>query len=197
MLPLPHPSPTPNASFAECFAANVGYVAKTLRRLGVATRDVEDQVHDLFLEVHRKWGTFDPSRPARPLLFGYALRVASTYRRSARVRHERAVASDAKSLEWAAAPDSSSRRDDAELVYAALSRLDDERRAVFVMFELDAFSLQEIAELLSIAQSTVVSRLRLGREDFKRAVLMLTRPPTTLPSDSQASDNLHRHRSHL
>jgi RNA polymerase sigma-70 factor, ECF subfamily len=47
-----------------------------------------------------------------------------------------------------------------------LAKLDDEKRTVFVMAELEEMSPNEIAEVLSIPVNTVYSRLRVAREQF-------------------------------
>ena len=71
---------TRDAIFTGLFAAEFDYVWASLRRLGVNERDVEDIAHDVFLHVYRKLGSYDPKRPVRPWLFGFAYRAASDYR---------------------------------------------------------------------------------------------------------------------
>jgi RNA polymerase sigma-70 factor (ECF subfamily) len=48
----------------------------------------------------------------------------------------------------------------------ALDTLDLDRRAVFVLHELDELSMPEIAAALSIPLNTAYSRLRLARADL-------------------------------
>src|SRR5262245_45054218 len=74
--------------FRAVFEAELDYVFATLRRLGVPPRDLEDVAHEVFLRVHQRWNEYDPSRPLRPWLFAFALRLASDYRRLARHRRE-------------------------------------------------------------------------------------------------------------
>jgi RNA polymerase sigma-70 factor, ECF subfamily len=56
------------------------------------------------------------------------------------------------------------------VVIEALSALDDDRRAVFVMHELDELPAPEIADALGIPVNTVYSRLRVARERFAQAL---------------------------
>ena len=56
---------------------------------------------------------------------------------------------------------------------AILDKLPDEQRAVFVLFELEELSGEEIAALLGLSVGTVRSRLRLARELFRREVARL------------------------
>ncbi len=75
-------------SFRAVFDAECGYVWATLRRLGVAERDIEDVAHETFLRVAAHLHAYDPARPLRAWLFVFAMRMAKDYRRLARHRHE-------------------------------------------------------------------------------------------------------------
>jgi RNA polymerase sigma-70 factor, ECF subfamily len=57
---------------------------------------------------------------------------------------------------------------------AILSRLPEPQRIVFVLFELEEMSGDDIAALLEIPVGTVRSRLRLARETFRREVRRLS-----------------------
>lgn len=167
------PQPRLNEPFRAFFRENLDYVVKSLRRLGVREEDCEDIAHELFLAVHRRFDELDSTRPVRPYLFGYARRFASTYRQSARIRREATTDTpDAADLRPNAEQELLA-RDDQRLVHAALDRLDDERREVFVMYELDARMMEDIALELNVPLSTVVSRLRGARADFAAHVRRL------------------------
>jgi hypothetical protein len=56
------------------------------------------------------------------------------------------------------------------LVFSLLDGLTDDRRVVFVMFEIERLTLPEITAGLGISVNTVSSRLRAAREDFKAAL---------------------------
>ena len=58
-------------------------------------------------------------------------------------------------------------------VLLALDALDVERKAIFVMHDIDEFPVPAIAAQLEIPVNTAYSRLRLAREDFRRAMLRL------------------------
>ena len=53
---------------------------------------------------------------------------------------------------------------------AILDEMDLARRAIFVMFEIDELSCDEIAATLGIPVGTVYSRLHHARKEFARAV---------------------------
>ena len=54
-----------------------------------------------------------------------------------------------------------------------LQKLPESQRIVFVLFELEELSGEDIAALLNVAVGTVRSRLRLAREQFSREVKRL------------------------
>jgi RNA polymerase sigma-70 factor (ECF subfamily) len=61
--------------FDSLFDAELDYVWNALRRLGVREADLDDEVNEVFLRVHRQLAQYDPSRPVRPWLFAFAARV--------------------------------------------------------------------------------------------------------------------------
>jgi RNA polymerase sigma-70 factor (ECF subfamily) len=160
----------PTPAFPGLFEEQFDYVWNSLRRLGVPERDCEDLTHDVFVAVHRRLADYDPSRPLKPWLFGFAFRQASDYRRTGKNARE----------EPRGAPEAASSRPNAEeeamanetraLVVEALGALDEDRRAVFVLHEIDDCPVPEIALVLELKLDTAYSRLRLAREDFRGAV---------------------------
>lgn len=156
--------------FRDVYDAEVGYVWRTLRRLGVHARDLEDLCHDVFVVVFRHLNDYDPRRPIRPWLFGIAYRVASDYRRSARLRHEVTGASAEPASTAPPADEALAHEEARALVLRALDALTLERRAVLVMHDIDGQVMPEIAAALGVPLNTAYSRLRLARADFVAAV---------------------------
>lgn len=154
------------------YAAHFDHVWHTLRRLGVAERELEDAAHDVFVVVHRRHHELDPERPARAWLTGIAWRVAADTRR--RAHHRREVLSERVGDERAdgrmAADEMLAGHEARALVHAALDALDLDRRVVFVMHELDGEPGPVIAAALDLPLNTVYSRLRTARERFGAAV---------------------------
>lgn len=157
------------SDFRHLFNENFSYVFHTLRRLGIPTRDLPDVTHDVFLQVYRRRDEYDPARPVRAWLFAFAFRMASRYRR--RSSHRRELLEVAPDL-----PDPSPGaverllHDQAVgLALEVLETLELTRRAVFIMHELDGYSIPEVATALGIPVNTAYSRLRLARDDFQKA----------------------------
>lgn len=137
------------------------YVWRSLGRLGVPEADLADAVHEVFLVLHRKWAEIDPNRPIRPWLFGVARRVAAGMGRK-----RREVLDE---VDAAAEPVDPAR----QLLWAALASLDDDRRLVVILHDLEGHSAPEVAELVEAPVNTVYSRLRLARADLAAAVAKL------------------------
>jgi RNA polymerase sigma-70 factor (ECF subfamily) len=156
------------AFFRRVFDEEYDYVHHSLRRLGVAPRDLEDVAHDVFMQVYKNLDRYDRARPLKPWLFAFAFRVASDYRRLARHRTELGLGEDhvASTSSDPSAEERASDREAAGLVAAALDAMPLEQRAVFVMYEVDEIPMKEIAESLGIPANTAYSRLRLAREIF-------------------------------
>ena len=158
--------------FRTVFELELPYVMRTLRRLGVAPGDLEDMAHEVFMAVHAQLDSYDRSRPMRPWLFGFAFRVASHYRR--RAGRERALSSPDLVIDPAEGAEAAlelSRKK--QLVLDALDQMDLDRRAVFVLHEIDGVTSEETALVLGIPLGTAYSRLRLARQDFAAAVKRL------------------------
>jgi RNA polymerase sigma-70 factor (ECF subfamily) len=159
--------------FRAVFEKTFDYVWHSLRRLGVREHDLEDVAHDVFLVVHRHLEAYDPARPIRPWLFAFAVRAASDYRRLARHRVE--LREDTSSLvdQGPTPHERADAREQLDLVARALDALDFDRRAVFVLTQIDGVPVNEAAAVLGIPVNTAYSRLRLARADFARALQRL------------------------
>lgn len=126
--------------------------------------------------VLRKLATYDTQRPIRPWLFAFAARSAANYRRLGRVRHEHAEADHAALAPTAVAPgDLAREHGERQLVLDALQGVAEDRRSAFIMYEIDGFTANEVADVLEIPVNTVYSRIRLARAEFRTSVAELQR----------------------
>jgi RNA polymerase sigma-70 factor, ECF subfamily len=162
----PAAAPAFDAIYREHFAM----VWRVLRRLGVPERDLPDAAQDVFVVVHRKLDSFDHRSRVSTWIYAICLRVASDRRRRAPNRHEavgesidEARVSGASAEPWEVAE----RR---ALLHEALDAMPLEQRSVFTLFELEGMTGEEIAALVEVPLATVHSRLRLGRQTFRRIV---------------------------
>lgn len=159
-------------SSAELFRRHAKFVTKFVLRLGVSREDLEDLLQEIFLVVHRNGG-YQPG-PAKPTTYlaSIAYRLVRTERRKRMVRSFVEVddehvlrASTREDPELAA-----ERRESLEQMHAALSALDPEKKAVFVLADLQGETVVSIAAELGIPVDTAYSRLRAARRLFRESV---------------------------
>jgi len=154
------------------YRAHFEYVWHATRRLGGREADLEDLVHDVFMTFWKTRDRYDPARPLKPWLYGIAFRVVSDYRRRARFSREIPASQNEVFVadEGPQPLELVEQRQRRRLVAEALDTLGDEQRVVFVMVELEGYSVVEVSEALDIKLNTAYSRLRLGRSKFEAAV---------------------------
>ena len=153
------------------------FVWRNLRRLGIAEEATDDALQDVFLVVHRRLADFESRSSVKTWLFGIVLRVAQTHLRSVRRRRvhvdDGAVPSEIESV---ATSDSEgpaemvARREASALLHRLLDELDDEKRAILILVELEQMSVPDAAEAMSMNLNTAYSRLRAARQAFQDAV---------------------------
>ena len=159
--------------FRAFYDRHVRFVWRVLLRLGVAENDVRDAVQDVFVVVHRKLGEFEGRSKETTWLFAICMKVAADRRRLAHGRRELLTTVPHPSEENADIAALVDRRRAGALLEEFLERMCQEQRIVFVLFELDEMTGEEIASLLDVPVGTVRSRLRLAREAFQRFVARL------------------------
>jgi RNA polymerase sigma-70 factor, ECF subfamily len=157
---------------AALFRDHAAFVANFLHRLGIGPSEVDDLVQEVFLVAHRRGGFIEDGR-ARPTtwLAEISIRVASVARRSRRRSrehpdHEAVVDARSREVDPARAAETTEALD---RVQSALDSLDADRRAIFILFELEGEPCQAIADAFQIPIGTVYSRLHKARKQFKEA----------------------------
>lgn len=166
-------SPEDKARLRAMVDQHFDAVWRTLRRLGVATTDMDDCAQQVFWVASRKLSSITAGSE-QGFLVGTAVRVAADSRR-ARERRREVQADDAiQRVDPGPQPDELAHQNRMRaLLDKVLAAMPMDQRSVFVMFELEELSMQEIAKILEIPAGTVASRLRLAREEFDRSVLRL------------------------
>jgi len=155
---------------ADVHAAHADFVWRSLARLGVRDEDLPDMLQEVFLVVHRRLDTYDGTSKLTSWLFGICLRIAAADRRRAHRKRERAFANVPEPAVGSASGPERALQARQELE-ALLDALPLERRAIFVMFEIDGLSCQQIAEALDVPVGTVHSRLHAARRAFEKALV--------------------------
>lgn len=156
--------------FDAVYEAHFDFVWRSLRRLGVREAALDDAAQDVFVVVHRRLREFAGRSSLKTWLFGIALRVARHHRRTAARRDADALPDSVADLHSPTPHECAAQAEAVRVLHALLDQLDDDRRAVFVMMELEQMSAPEVTEALGIPLNTVYSRLRLARRDFEAAL---------------------------
>jgi len=139
-----------------------------LRRLGVPAEQVDDAVQEVFLAAARRLAEFEGRAALSTWLFAIALRVVQRLRRNEH-RHRRRV----EALGAAGPPSSIEphrHTEAADTLHRLLDLLDDDKRIVFVLVELEGFTAPEIADMLGVKLPTVYTRLRAARLRLEQAL---------------------------
>jgi RNA polymerase sigma-70 factor (ECF subfamily) len=166
---LHEPAPTNSKALFRRYAV---FVASFLHRLGARPDEIDDLVQDVFLTVHRKGGY----RPGAASATTFLARIALEARHGKRRKDSRWRA--ARSSDAASAIVASHAIDPGQALVAkraaqrldsALTSMDPDHRAVFILFELHGESCESIAAGLDLKLGTVYSRLHAARRAFRAA----------------------------
>lgn len=158
-------------------------VARVLRNAGVSASQLDDEIQRTLMTVARR---LDDIRPGaeKSFVIQIALRVAAHARRTVARRREVDVEEanlDSQVTSGAVSafedPRSPERLMDQKRMREHLDRIldgmDGTIRDIFVLYEFEEMSMQEIATMLSVPQGTVASRLRRARSLFRERVVEL------------------------
>lgn len=164
----------PSAEFEAVYREHFRFVWRCTRRLGIEGATVDDVVQETFLVVHRRLAEFEGRSSMKTWLYGIVRRVVSDHRRTLR----RKPGLDDAGCDLDTVRDTSGRGPEASieqgeqlrLVRRLLLELDEEKREVFVLTELEGMTMAEIAEALDVNPNTVSSRLRAARREFEEAL---------------------------
>jgi len=154
------------------------FVWRNLRRLGVPDSILEDAAQDVFLVVHRRWDSFDARwSSVETWLFGILMRVARNHRRSLR-RRAWVVPSTGEIVEvvpstQAGPAELVARREAVVLLDRLLDALDDDKRAIVVLVDVEQLSVPQAAEALSVNLNTAYWRLRTARTQLRKALVRI------------------------
>jgi RNA polymerase sigma-70 factor (ECF subfamily) len=169
----PRPTTLTRADFPQLFASSTRFAWRVLARMGVAPSDLSDVCQEVFVVVYRRLDDFDGRASPRSWIYGICVRVASEYRRRRRARPE-LLGGDVPEVPFPAEQAMALDRKRAhELLQASLEQLDDDKRAVFVLFEIEELTMSEVSEALGVPLQTAYSRLHAARKlitaRFRRA----------------------------
>jgi RNA polymerase sigma-70 factor (ECF subfamily) len=157
---------------AGWYREHFAFVWRTLRRFGVSRQNLDDAAQDVFLVAARRAHDFDRDLnkvgSERAWLFGIARHVAFAERRKLRaaLHSEESLVERAAIAEQADPQESALSSEAAALVQAALAEVDEDKRWVFILSDLENMSGPELARALDLNLNTAYARLRAARKQF-------------------------------
>jgi RNA polymerase sigma-70 factor (ECF subfamily) len=172
MTPSPDTT-SPALDVGTVFRENLPFVFRALRRLGVADGDVDDVCQEVFLVVMRKLGEFEGRSQLRTWIYGICVRTASDYRKRAPRRREVLTDEPPEGHVGQTPLDHATVSQARDLLDKILSQLDDDKRAVFVLYEIEELQMSEVAAALECPLQTAYSRLHAARKRVEELALEL------------------------
>jgi RNA polymerase sigma-70 factor (ECF subfamily) len=163
----------PAPAFDDVYTAHVAFVWRIVRAFGVPDSGIEDAVQEVFVIVHRRLPEFEGRSAITTWLFAITRRVALAHRRKGIGRTEPLAAEPTGTADTFAAV---SRAQAAAIVSSILDTMDEDKRIVFALVELEQLSVPEVAAVLDIKLNTAYSRLRLARKAFETALTARRQP---------------------
>jgi RNA polymerase sigma-70 factor, ECF subfamily len=159
--------------FESIYRQYFDFVWASVRRLGVSPPATDDVVQEVFMVIHSRLHTLEQPEALRSWIYGVVRRTVSGYHRSRRAREASGAALGAEPDLRRVPPtpfDLTEQSDQVKLLWSLLEELDEPKREVFAMAELDELTVPEIAEILEIPLNTAYSRLRAARRAFEDAL---------------------------
>lgn len=157
-------------AFERFYREHYAFVWRSARRLLVGAGDdrIEDVIQETWIAAYRRFDSYAGECLPTTWLFGILRNVVRNHERGERRHHRRVAAFVAHEQERERGRESGEalRLLGPKLLEGFLRTLDDDKRAVFVLAELEGHSGREIAEALSINANTAHSRLRAARQQF-------------------------------
>jgi RNA polymerase sigma-70 factor, ECF subfamily len=156
--------------FDEVYVDHAAFVWRVLRGMGVSETLVEDAVQDVFMVVHRRLAEFDGRGSVKTWLFQIAYRTACAYRRKGRRTGGHEPFEDMVETRTRNPAEEAERRETLSLVAHLLDGLDDDKRAVLVLADIEEMTAPEIAVITGTRLNTVYTRLRRARSELSQAL---------------------------
>jgi RNA polymerase sigma-70 factor (ECF subfamily) len=171
---LPEAYPAPPPPFRAVYDQYFDFVWTCTRRLGVPMDAIDDVVQEIFIVVHARLPTLEHPASLRSWLYGVVRRTVSTYHRARHTREAResgGATGEASASPMQPSPlDLAVLGDELQLLFRLLGELEEPKREVLVLAELEEMTMPEIAEAVGIPLNTAYSRLRAARQEFNEAL---------------------------
>jgi len=168
----PHPASDVALTAQSIYDEYADFAWRTLRRMGVPEEDLADAMQDVFLTVHRTLGGFAGRSSVSTWLFTLCRSTARDRRLRAHRRYEtRGEEAIAEEIDLRADVHRAAEHGERLLLLETiLAEMPSDERNVFVLFEIEGMTGEEISQCLSIPLGTAYSRLAQARTVLRKAL---------------------------
>jgi RNA polymerase sigma-70 factor (ECF subfamily) len=159
-------------SFQAVYDQYFAFVWSSARHLGVDAGAMDDVVQETFIVIYARLHTLKQPEALRSWIYGVVRRTVSDHRRSKRVRDVNASEAPSGELEsnQPTPAEVVEKNSELELLGYLLAQLDEPKREVFTLVEIEEMTVPEAAEALELPLNTAYSRLRAARQAFEAAL---------------------------
>jgi RNA polymerase sigma-70 factor (ECF subfamily) len=154
--------------------------------------DAWDIAQEAFVKAYRNLDRFEGNAAFYTWLYRITYNLSIDLLRE-KTRRETVTLDETKKIEEAmeseghAPPDSpietAERRELAQVIETAMSRLSDKHRAIIVLREIEGLSYEEMADVLAISKGTVMSRLFHARQNLQALLMPYVKQGSDVPAN--------------
>jgi RNA polymerase sigma-70 factor (ECF subfamily) len=168
----PEAAPAPVPPFQAVYARYFDFVWASARRLGVDSSAIDDVVQEILIAIHGNLHTLQRPEALKSWVYSVTRRTVSNHHRAVRARGGKTTTVVDDQLESHQPTPYEVTQKNSELLLLAnlLAELDEPKRELFVLVEIEEMTVPEVADALDIPVNTAYSRLRAARLAFEAAV---------------------------
>lgn len=148
------------------YSDHAEFVRGAVVRLDGPGCDVEDLVHDVFVVAIKKGASFEGRSQPRTWLYGIAIKVVAGARRKAKLRRFLGLERVREAADEQTPARLFEDREASVALYRALDGIAEKKRTVFVLYEIEGLTGEEIAQLCDCPVKTVWTRLHHARREL-------------------------------
>lgn len=161
-------------AFDELYFAYIDRIHRHLFSIVGPDPDVDDLIQLTFVQIHRKIHTFKGDSRFSTWLHRVTVNVALSYLRKRsrwlRDRNEDLMLTHQLTQVVENPDDKLNRTQILEILHQVLSQIKPKKQLVFVLYEIEGHTLEEIAEIVESSVNTVAGRLRAARQEVRRTL---------------------------
>jgi RNA polymerase sigma-70 factor (ECF subfamily) len=159
-------------TFEGTYRAHAAAVSRWIRVLDPGA-DAEDLLHEVFIVVGRRLGSFRGDSALTTWLYAITLRVVGAERRKRKLRRLLFGRFAVDLVEERSAPatpeESTGRARASTILYSLLDELNERDRSMLILFELEGLPGKELSEVLGISEQSLWTALHRARSRLRDA----------------------------